>query len=193
MIRAFYSDPHFGHANIIEYAMRPHKSAADMNEALIKGYNEVVKPSDTCVWLGDCFLMPFDRAAEIMGRLNGHKILILGNHDRGAGSMAKLGFSLVLHECVLNIAGQTCRLNHWPYAPPNLPKYDVRRTPEIEKRDKYSVRRKGEMLIHGHTHSNKRHVAGQIHVGVDAWEYRPVTMDEVEHLIRSNIWRNPNE
>ena len=187
MLHAFYSDPHFGHYNIIDYAFRPFKSADEMNEALIERYNEVIGPGDCCVWLGDCFLMPFDQAEVIMRRLNGGKILVMGNHDRSESAMARLGFDLVLREASLVIGGRRCRLNHWPYAPANEPRYSVRRDPDSPGRDKYAVRRQGEVLIHGHTHSDRQVKDNQIHVGVDAWAYRPVLFGEVEALVHQHF------
>ena len=40
-----------------------------------------------------------------------------------------------------------------------------------------------EVLIHGHTHSKEKGSGNQIHVGVDAWDYYPVSEDEIKSLI----------
>ena len=78
----FTSDTHFGHARIIEYAKRPFDSAHEMDEALIKGWNERVKPSDHIYHLGDvAMIRPRAIYHHILSRLNGHFRLVRGNHD----------------------------------------------------------------------------------------------------------------
>lgn len=180
----FYSDPHWGHSNIIRYCSRPFKDVKEMNYELTRRYNEKVKPSDTVLWCGDCIFAKGDLGPhEILSGLNGHKILIKGNHDKSEAVMAEWGFDLVLTEAVLHIAGRTCRVSHFPYE-------DIehsREGGEGARRDKYRElrpkRRKGEVLIHGHTHSPKKVQGNCIHVGVDAWDYAPVSMAEVEALV----------
>ena len=49
----FTSDTHFGHNNIIEYCKRPYTSVEEMDAALEKNWNEVVKPDDLVYHLGD--------------------------------------------------------------------------------------------------------------------------------------------
>ena len=50
-----------------------------MDEAMIKAWNERVKPTDKVYHLGDVVINR--RALAIMSRLNGDKVLIRGNHD----------------------------------------------------------------------------------------------------------------
>jgi len=78
----FTSDLHLGHANVIRFQDRPFADVDEMNEALIANYNEVVGPDDTVYILGDVSnRCPGKQANEMIARLNGHKILIMGNHD----------------------------------------------------------------------------------------------------------------
>ena len=77
----FIGDSHFGHANILEYEpkARPFDNLTQMHEALIARWNKVVRMCDTVFHLGDfCFGEKNIAFAEL---LNGHKHLILGNHD----------------------------------------------------------------------------------------------------------------
>ena len=77
----FTSDHHFGHKNILEYEKeaRPFSCLEEMHEILIERWNSVVKPNDIVWHLGDfAFGVNNIRIAE---RLQGHKKLILGNHD----------------------------------------------------------------------------------------------------------------
>jgi calcineurin-like phosphoesterase family protein len=46
---------------------------------------------------------------------------------------------------------------------------------------------KNEVLVHGHTHDVSQHNGGNaIHCGVDAWDYTPVSIDEVVYRLRNN-------
>jgi calcineurin-like phosphoesterase family protein len=183
MISHFYSDPHMGHLNIIDYAERPFYFIDQMDEALVSNYNEMVGPDDAVLWLGDAFFYPFEKAKKLLAAMNGTKILILGNHDRSRSSMSKLGFSLVLKEAVMHIGGRTVRLSHYPYAG-SAGRGKGKDDRYINRRP---VRKKGEVLIHGHTHTNRKVYENQIHVGVDAWDYRPVSYKEVESLITKHF------
>jgi len=80
-----YSDPHFGHAGVCRFLrpdgtkLRPWDTAEEMDEHLVKVYNERVKPNDKIYFLGDVAINR--RALKTLARLNGDKVLIRGNHD----------------------------------------------------------------------------------------------------------------
>lgn len=75
------SDTHFGHANIIRYCNRPFASVEEMDEIMIKLWNETVSNKDVVLHLGDLGLGNKEYISSIVKRLNGKKILIMGNHD----------------------------------------------------------------------------------------------------------------
>lgn len=75
------ADTHFGHENIIRYCNRPFSSTEEMDRTIIKNWNETVSNKDIVLHLGDVGLCSRERLKEIIGKLNGKKILILGNHD----------------------------------------------------------------------------------------------------------------
>lgn len=77
----FIADTHFGHKNIIQYCNRPFETVEEMNEELIKRWNSKVKKEDKIYMLGDFALGGIARVEELLSKLNGYKILILGNHD----------------------------------------------------------------------------------------------------------------
>jgi len=184
----FFADPHWGHANIIQYENRPFSCIEEMDETLIERYNAVVKPDQACLWVGDAFLMPFEAAAETMKRLNGQKVLILGNHDRSITSMGKLGFISVNKELTFSIGNTPVRVNHYPYWRDQLDQFYSQqgfKSEKIEKiKKKYPPRIEGEILIHGHIHGTQRRYENMINVGVDAWDYSPVPIEEIEELIK---------
>ena len=188
----FTSDTHFGHENIIKYCDRPFKNTDHMNDEIVRRWNEVVAPTDTVFHLGDVALGRLDNSLAQVSRLNGHKILRLGNHDRPFMRMGKADeqtwwdryaevFQEVWHwrgyESV-NIAGEFFTLSHFPYAGDHTltDRYAEHRLPD-----------EGVPLIHGHVHTTDKltHTllgTPQIHVGQDAWDFRPVHEDEIMNL-----------
>ena len=80
------SDTHFGHAGVCRFTqadgvtkLRPWTDPAEMDEAMVKAWNERVRPNDKVYHLGDVVINR--KALPILDRLNGDKVLIRGNHD----------------------------------------------------------------------------------------------------------------
>jgi len=80
------SDLHFGHKNIMSFCKAARSRFRDdvdyMNEQMVKEWNDLIDVDDTVYILGDVAFLPAQKATEYVGRLNGNKILIQGNHDR---------------------------------------------------------------------------------------------------------------
>lgn len=87
-MKYYISDTHFYSDKVIGFDNRPFKDAAQMNEELIRRWNERVKRGDEVYIVGD-FCWDNRRAAEIAQQLNGRKFLILGNHDF-EGTLARM-------------------------------------------------------------------------------------------------------
>ena len=91
------SDWHFGHYNIIKYCNRPFESVEEMNDVMIQRHNARVRKNDRCWVLGDIGSPGADKLTHIVEKLNGHKILIKGNHDRYSNTTYyQMGFKAVL-------------------------------------------------------------------------------------------------
>ncbi len=158
----FTSDQHFGHSSIIEMCDRPYLSSADMDEAMITLWNDRVRKSDVVYHLGDFALKSTaERCAEIFGRLNGVKHLIVGNHDK-------------------------LKVRDLPWASPPLDRLFLRhpreRLPLVL--DHYALRtwpglHYGAVHLHGHSHGNLPGFGRSLDVGVDVWDYCPVTLEEI--------------
>ena len=80
------SDTHFGHSGVCRFMrndgvtkLRPWDDPNEMDEAMVKLWNQKVKPGDKVYHLGDVVINR--KALAIMHRLNGDKVLIKGNHD----------------------------------------------------------------------------------------------------------------
>ena len=76
------SDFHFFHSNIIKYCRRPFSTVEEMNETMIRNWNEVVPIEGTGFILGDFCFGSVDNAIKVLKRLNGRKVLVSGNHDK---------------------------------------------------------------------------------------------------------------
>jgi calcineurin-like phosphoesterase family protein len=90
------SDTHFGHTNILNYCDRPFKTVQDMDKYIIDKWNKTVTNDDTIIHCGDFALVPGEEIRNYAQQLNGHKILIRGNHDRkGIGFFESCGFEVI--------------------------------------------------------------------------------------------------
>jgi len=81
------SDTHFGHAGVCRFThpddatvkLRPWADPDEMDEEMIRRWNERVRPKDKVYHLGDVVINR--KAMKTLSRLNGDKVLIRGNHD----------------------------------------------------------------------------------------------------------------
>ena len=80
------SDTHFGHAGVCRFTeadgvtkIRPWTDPNEMDEEMIRRWNDRVRPNDKVYHLGDVVINR--RALPTLARLNGDKVLIRGNHD----------------------------------------------------------------------------------------------------------------
>ena len=92
----FIADTHFGGENIRRYENRPFQNAKEMDDKLIENWNRVVSEADTVYVLGDFSdYMSAEKDAEILSKLNGTKILVMGNHDshRTPQEWREIGFA----------------------------------------------------------------------------------------------------
>ena len=159
----FTSDPHFGHKGVIDYCNRPFDSVEEMDEALIKNWNDRVKKGDKIYILGDMFFGSADHAHGILKRLNGQKFLIYGNHDARlrSGSFEKY-FQWRGDLKEIKIDEQRFVLCHF-----------AMRT--------WHKQHKGAIHLYGHSHGNLPEDPHSLSmdVGVDACDYAPIHLHDV--------------
>ena len=92
----YLADTHFGHRAAIDFDDRPFADVEEMNQTMIEHWNEVVGRKDTVYILGDFFLgLKAGEAKQIALALNGHKHLVLGNHDKRNAPWYRDVFGLV--------------------------------------------------------------------------------------------------
>ena len=78
----YTADPHCGHANIIRMCQRPFSCVDEMDAALIANWNGAVHKDDVVYIIGDFCFRNDKSPAWYLSQLNGHKILVRGNHDK---------------------------------------------------------------------------------------------------------------
>src|SRR5580704_6260614 len=100
------SDTHFNHENIVTYCDRP----KNFTEIIIKRWNEIVKPEDMIIHLGDVQIGK--KSDNIISALPGRKILIRGNHDRQLSNTRwmQAGFDFACDGMIF----RKCLLTHEP-------------------------------------------------------------------------------
>ncbi len=182
----FSADHHFYHQNVIRYCARPFSSVDEMNAEMVKRWNEVVAPGDTVYYLGD-FSLAHRAVTVFLPQLNGEKCLIMGNHDhchpvhckkeQKCQRMRKLYYDAGFKELVLskemNIAGRNVELHHMPFAGDH----------EKERYTEWRPKDKGQWLLHGHIHEKWKQRGRMINVGVDVWDFYPVSIVQIEKIV----------
>jgi calcineurin-like phosphoesterase family protein len=166
--RWFTADTHFDHHNIIRYCGRPFRDTQHMEDELVARWNGRVQPGDRVYHLGDFGWgrddqLRREQAERILARLNGEVGLLPGNHDRRAhrwwpGQVVGNSKSVA----ALQLDGQSVRICHRPTYEP---------THRIQ--------------LCGHVHRAfrskywKQYDVRVINVGVDVWDYAPVSEEEL--------------
>lgn len=165
------SDTHFGHRNILNFEPRPWKDIMEMDEGLINRWNSVVGVNDIVIHVGDVFLCGAKRAEYIASRLNGRKILIMGNHDSfSKKKYRELGFDvrdyLYLDDFLFS---------HYPQHIPAL------RQAQISSDFKAN--------IHGHVHSQIDSLDPGVHICVctELTDYTPIEFELIKDSFEKGI------
>lgn len=163
------SDTHFGHAGVCRFMrddgvtkLRPWDNPEEMDEEMVKRWNETVKPTDKVYHLGDVVINR--RALKTLARLNGDKVLIRGNHDIFRDDEYRMYFRELRAYHVMN--GMI--LSHIPIHTESLGRFGVN--------------------IHGHLHANRvkmtdygrEIVDPRYHcVCVEQTDFRPILFEDV--------------
>ena len=149
-----FSDPHFHHENMAKH--RGFSSAEEMNELIVKNWNNTVSKRDAVFLLGDITMEK--KQYEILWRLNGIIHVVLGNHDERQHVREMLNY-------VHSVSGiidykKIAILTHCPVHPSQL-----------EFRYTYN--------IHGHVHENSIDDERYINVCAEMIDYTPVEFSKL--------------
>lgn len=160
----FTADQHFGHENIIEYTNRPFKNATKMDNILIKRFNERVEDDDIVYILGDLTLAGPAKISVVeswVRRLHGRKIFIVGNHDKlKTMDYVNVGFESAHSSLwIKDDEGISYLLAHDPVVRNIVPRVNV---------------------LCGHVHNVFKVIPYVVNVGVDVWNFYPVSFEDVK-------------
>ena len=142
------SDMHFSHKNILKFhpESRPFTDVEQMNEKIIEQWNNTVDPEDVVFHLGDFTMAGQQVAKDILERLNGHIVHVLGNHDKGVNSLPVNKF----HYLEVRYKKQLIVMSHYPMRA-------------------WNGGHRGSIMLFGHCHGSLTQPAGRtMDVGYDA-------------------------
>jgi calcineurin-like phosphoesterase family protein len=154
-----------------------------MDEVLISNWNSVVGKEDSIFHLGD-FALPdkklypseidqLDYVKKIIQSLNGHISIVFGSHDKHAYFHKKLFFEYFPKNTIVEkrIGESDLILSHCPML-------------------SFERRTHGSVNMFGHIHSGPLHPFpcqnNSCDVGVDAWNFTPVSLEAALERARSS-------
>lgn len=172
------SDLHINHNLNTVYSPRGFSSVKEANESIIRNWNNTVSPEDTVIVVGD-FIMGSDMeyVEEVLDRLNGYIIVVIGNHD----SDAKLKIYRKSPKVIdvvdikqITYRGRKFYISHYPTQVSNFDD-----TPK-----------KAIVNICGHTHSPEKFCENNpymYNVACDAHNCTPVNLDQIYEEVEAKI------
>lgn len=194
------ADTHYYHPNIIIYAKRPYIKPGDLNSEdkwvdkhtgklragemtgnMINFHNELVKPGDRVIHLGDFTFGGVGEVIRLLGFLKGNFEFVWGNHDQALHEFKdtisyyphlsnRVKFLGNLKE--INIDGQTIVLCHY-----------AMRT--------WRKSGRGAWHLYGHSHGSlpdDPH-SNSFDVGVDCHNLRPINMEQVKKIMSKKTFK----
>ena len=177
------SDLHFCHNKDFLYGRRGFDNIWDMNNTIVKNWNEIVQPEDDVYILGDVMLQDNENGIALLKQLKGNIHIILGNHDTPK--------RIPLYEDCYNVIevtyatpliykGYNFFLTHYPTYTANI--------------DKESIH-KAVINLHGHTHQKDPFFQGNwfmYNVSVDAHDCKPISIDQIIREVTDKLLATNN-
>lgn len=162
----FTADTHFGHGSILRHCERPFANTYEHDRALIRNWNSVVPVDGTVYHLGDCV---WDKrfGVDILSELHGTICFVKGNHDKAMkGEVLELVTNLgQYYELTVQDPDnkQLIVLCHYPL-------------------ESWNKKHWGSWCLHGHSHGKTPIMKNRIDVGVDVWNYKPVSYNQIKEF-----------
>lgn len=147
----FWSDPHYGHNNIIKFSNRPFPDLDTMHSSLLDNFKSVITPSDVVVWIGDISFKSVNETNEWLKKFPGYNILVVGNHDIDRGKLKMYNFD----EIHTSIVFDNNIVTHHPW---------------------HTCLPNGFNNIHGHMHDKPCNYPNHYCACVELIDYRPISL-----------------
>lgn len=141
----YISDLHLDHKNVLKYDNRPFADSEQMQQAMIRNWNNAVSPTDSVYLLGD-ITWKNTTGLGFLQQVKGKKYLILGNHDKPTGDLRNC-FEWVKDYAVIKDGETEVVLFHYPIA-------------------SWNGQFHGSVLLYGHVHNNFDYEAYQRYLGI---------------------------
>lgn len=170
------SDQHFFHKNILDYERNQFNSVEEMNDYIISEHNKVVNNDDIVIFLGD-FSFKSNEINNLLNRLNGHKFILLGNHDDQKTYLKKYstyGFEDIF---IYPVKFENNYLSHYPFKGEHPD--DVNYSVLLKE---FNIN--NGINIHGHIHSNDNDFSNSINVSVEHQDYKPIFIGKTSKLTK---------
>jgi len=173
----FTADWHLDHENIIRFSKRPFTDTEEMGRTIIRNLNEAVGPDDRLFMLGDVTAGRTDCYDRWLNQITcRNRFLFPGNHDKDLKALAKyfefLPIPYGYH--VYRERDQVTILHHhamrvWPRA------------------------HHGAWHLYGHSHGNLPNLPGAaaFDIGVDCWNFKPLSYAQVCAEMKRRIASGP--
>ena len=195
------SDWHLFHDKILDFCDRPFKDIDHMHRVLINNYNSTVPKDGVCYFGGDMGMSSFDNMKNIISKLNGTKVLILGNHDKNVNAAYRMGFDVVVYGAIFWIANQQVTFTHCPLkdtyredtskmkSEVHFPNWHGESRKKFQR---YIIPNWGQFHLHGHGHSPNKgqsevKLGRQWDIGVDGNNYYPVSFRSIESWVAKTV------
>ncbi len=173
----FTSDTHFNHNKEFVWKVRGFNSCDEMNEYIVRRWNEVVQPDDEVYHLGDVMLGP-ENGIHYLERLAGHIHIIAGNHDTDKRiEMYKNCWNVEDIQWALRkkLGGYHFYMSHFPTITSNLEKETLRQC---------------TLNLFGHTHQKTNFYLEypfMYHVGMDSHGCELVSLEQIIYDMEKKV------
>jgi len=159
----FTADWHASHKNIIKYCGRPFTNLEEMDDVLLNNYNELVSNGDKVYFLGD-LTFNAETAKNIMKRMKGNIIYVLGNHDTKIQRVLEGRCDSVNRLLDIEVENQPITLCHYAMRVWNKSHFN-------------------SWQLYGHSHGRLKPIGKQWDVGVDNNRFKPLSFEELKTIM----------
>lgn len=175
------SDTHFCHDREFVYKPRGFSTVYEMNDEIVRRWNEAVAPDDDVYHLGDVMLNDDDQGLKLLKSLKGNIHIVLGNHDTEKRiKLYETCWNVVEIELAIRLKykGYHFFLTHFPCMTGNIEKESLKQC---------------TCNFFGHTHQDTNFYNDypfMYHVGLDSHSCYPISIDDAIEEMKKEYRRN---